>query len=248
MQGSNASCATSQVSPLVVAYHTFFSLFYSHKNCILTLRVCLLPFQNHAFSLQQCSHKPYPTFSLHVGFLLGKTLRESRSCHITLFLIPNNTKLASPTFLWYLLLSLLFKSSDSTQGHFISSGTNAFTLLSGCLRFLSIFLEKCVHSPRCNQANVFARPMSNEIVAIYIMCSSGILLLFHGFTFLLAFLWLLPGRLQQSKHLTMYRQHVLRKNNLLPYSKCLFSKQTHHLTFILLVVYFFISFAKLTKK
>ena len=157
-------------------------------------------------------------------------------------------KLAYPTFLWYLLSSLLFKSSDSTQGHFISSGTNAFTLLSGCLRFLSIFLEKCVHSPRYNQANIFARPMSNEIVAIYIMCSSGILLLFHGFTFLLAFLRLLPGRLQQSKHLTMYRQHVLRKNNLLPYSKCLFSKQTHRLTFILLVVYFFISFAKLIKR
>ena len=85
-------------------------------------------------------------------------------------------------------------------------------------------------------------------LSLYIMCSSGILLLFHGFTFLLAFLRLLPGRLQQSKHLTMYRQHVLRKNNLLPYSKCLFSKQAHRLTFILLVVYFFISFAKLTIK
>jgi len=214
----------------------------------LTSRVRLLPFQNHTFSLQQCSHNPYPTFSLRVGFLSGKPLRESRSWHITLFLIPNNTKLAYPTFLWYLLSGLLFKSSDSTQVHFISSGTNAFTLLSGCLRFLSIFLEKCVHSPRYNQASMLAGPQSNEIVAIYIMCSSGILLLFHGFTFLLAFLRLLPGYLQQSKHLTMYRQHVLRKNNLLPYSKCLFSKQTHRLTFILLVVYFFISFAKLTKK
>ena len=225
-----------------------YSSFYSNKNCILTSRVRLLPFQNHTFSLQQCSHNPYPTFALRVGFLSGKPLRESRSWHITLFLIPNNTKLVYPTFLWYLLSSLLFKSSDSTQGHFISSDTNAFTLLSGSLRFLFLLAEKCVHSLRYNQANVFARPMSNEIIAIYIMCSSGILMLFHGFTFLLAFLRLLPGYLLQSKHLTMYRQHVLRKNDLLPYSKCLFSKQTHRLTFTLLVVYFFISFAKLIKR
>lgn len=85
-----------------------YSSFYSNKNCILTLRVCLLPFQNHAFSLQQCSHKPYPTFSLHVGFLLGKPLRESRSCHITLFLTPNNTKLLIRLFfgIYYQVYSL----------------------------------------------------------------------------------------------------------------------------------------------
>lgn len=193
-----------------------YSSFYSNKNCILTLRVRLLPFQNHAFSLQQCTHKPYPTFYLHAILLLEKSLRETRSWHITLFLTPNNTKLAYPTFLWHLLSSLLFKSSDSTQGHFICSGTNAFPLLSGSLHFLFLLAEKCVHSPRYNQATMLASPKSNEIVAIYIMCSSGILLLFHGFIFLLAFLWLLPGRLQQSKHLTMYRQHVLRKNDLLP--------------------------------
>ena len=116
-----------------------YSSFYSNKNCILTSRVRLLPFQNHAFSLQQCSHKPYPIFSLHVGFLLGKPLRESRLWHITLFLIPNNTKLAYPTFLWHLLSSLLFKSSDSTQGHFISSDTNAFNLYLDAYVFFPYF-------------------------------------------------------------------------------------------------------------
>ena len=116
-----------------------YSSFYSNKNCILTLRVCLLPFQNHAFSLRQCPHKPYPTFSLHVGFLLGKPLRESWSWHITLFLTPNNTKLAYPTFLWHLLSSLLFKSSDSTQGHFICSGTNAFNLYLDAYVFFPYF-------------------------------------------------------------------------------------------------------------